>query len=488
MLPLVFRGLAVLVGFLPFVLCEFALRALDVGGPAYRDDPFVGFSAIHPLFVESDDGTTYETAGSRLNYFCPDSFPRVKPVHEFRIFCLGGSTVQGEPFRKETSFTTWLELSLAAADPSRQWRVVNCGGISYASYRLVPILEEILQNYQPDLVLVYTGHNEFLEDRTYAHVKSLSPYLTGPASWLARMRTFNVAVEGVRWLRGRAVEPSPEGRPVLKDETDAVLEYRGGLERYHRDRKWRRDVILHFEYNVRRMVQRCRDRRVPLILMNPAFNLRDCPPFKAENREDLTPSETARWADLFFHAGECQATNLSRAIVLLEQAEKIDDQHAGLLYTLAKCYDARHRIEQARKCYMLAKEHDICPLRILEPMNRIVLDVSAETGTPVVDVRRLFEDHSESRLLGGYLLLDHVHPSIPGHRLIAEAAVGCMQRQGWICPSRNWKRRQDRCFREHLDLLPDMYFSRGLEKLERLRQWTQGEAIAEPPASWKRDS
>ena len=63
---------------------------------------------------------------------------------------LGGSTVQGRPFSIETAFSTWLELSLTAADPSRIWQVVNCGGVSYASYRLAPIVDES-SCYKPDL-------------------------------------------------------------------------------------------------------------------------------------------------------------------------------------------------------------------------------------------------------------------------------------------------------------------------------------------------
>ena len=79
----------------------------------------------------------------------------------------------GRPYTVETAFSSWLQLFLQYADPSKKWEVVNCGGVSYASYRLVPILEEVLENYTPDLVILYTGQNEFLEDRTYAHLKNL---------------------------------------------------------------------------------------------------------------------------------------------------------------------------------------------------------------------------------------------------------------------------------------------------------------------------
>ncbi|MHB8898104.1 MAG: hypothetical protein ACYC6Y_05105, partial [Thermoguttaceae bacterium] len=160
-----FRLAAVALGLSPLLVLEGLLWCFDPGTPVYDHDPFVGFRAVHPLFVLSPDGRRYETAPSRLDFFRADSFDARKAPNEYRIFCLGGSTVQGSPFTIETSFTTFLELSLQAAEPERKWQVVNCGGISYASYRLVPILQEVLR-YQPDLVILYTGQNEFLEDRT----------------------------------------------------------------------------------------------------------------------------------------------------------------------------------------------------------------------------------------------------------------------------------------------------------------------------------
>ena len=44
--------------------------------------------------------------------------------------------------------------------------MINAGGISYASYRVAVVIKE-LARYEPDLFIIYTGHNEFLEERTY---------------------------------------------------------------------------------------------------------------------------------------------------------------------------------------------------------------------------------------------------------------------------------------------------------------------------------
>ena len=146
-----FRIAAVLVGLSPFVAFEGLCAVFDWGRAGLHDDPFVGFRSVVPLFVLNEDQSRYEIPKARQAFFRPESFAAKKAPQEFRIFCLGGSTVQGRPFAIETAFSTWLEISLRAADPSRLWEVVNCGGVSYASYRLVPILEEVL-GHEPDVV------------------------------------------------------------------------------------------------------------------------------------------------------------------------------------------------------------------------------------------------------------------------------------------------------------------------------------------------
>src|SRR5215471_11729212 len=135
---LLFRVVAVGLGLLPLLACELTLRALGIGKPTNFNDPFVGFSDVHPLFVLNEETGRYEIPKSRQTHFQPESFAAKKKADEFRIFVLGGSTVQGRPWSIESSFTTWLELHLNAADPSRHYEVVNCGGVSYATYRLIP--------------------------------------------------------------------------------------------------------------------------------------------------------------------------------------------------------------------------------------------------------------------------------------------------------------------------------------------------------------
>jgi len=270
-------------------------------------------------------------------------------------------------------------------------------------------------------------------------------------------------------------------RTTLGPETDAILEYRDGLAQYCRDEKWRRDVIAHFRYNVARMVELARAADVPLWLVNPVSNLRDCAPFKSQHRDGLSEEELRQWEALGAQAAEADRTNVSQSVEFLEQALAIDDQHAGAHYTLAKCYDTLGMLSEARAEYLAAKEHDVCPLRMLEPMHEAVFEIGRATDTPVVDVRELFERASEG-IPSGFLLVDHVHPSIAGHWMIADALADELVDQGLVDPCDNWKETKDRRYREHLAALDKMYFYRGQERLEALRLWTLGKGDRPRPA------
>ncbi len=465
-----FRLAAVAVGLMPLIFCELGLRALDLGHSTPTDDPFVGFSAINPLFELDPTRTRYQTATNRLVFFQRDSFSRAKSPREFRIFVLGGSTVQGRPFSIETAFSTWLELSLKAADPSRLWQVVNCGGISYASYRLAPIVDEVLR-YKPDLVILCTGHNEFLEDRSYEAIKRLPDAVLWPLELLSKSRTANL----VESLAQTASSEKPPPRSLLPAEVDAMLDYRGGLASYHRDDDWRIGVETHFAYNLERMIHTCEDRGVPVMLVLPVYNL-DCPPFKSVHLATLSQDDRTRFDSLWDDARSLFDHSMPTAIERLQAAARIDPRHAGIHFTLGKCLQQIGRFREARNALLRAKDEDICPLRMTEGLRRGAQQVADRTGVPTIDLVPIFESRSKHGILGPDWLVDHVHPSIAGHQLIAELLLKRMASLGLVKQNEDWKSRQDDLYQEHLASLDDLYYLKGEVRLERLRDWAAGRA------------
>ncbi len=472
-----FRFIAVLIGLSPLLATELVLRVGGMGFVSDAQDPYVGLDGVQPLFQLNRENNRFEIPESRQTFFRPESFPAKKGPHDFRIFCLGGSTVQGRPYAIETSFTTWLQLSLQAAEPSRNWDVINCGGVSYASYRLAPILREVL-SYDPDLFIIYTGQNEFLEDRTYYAIKSSPRWLTVAHGWLTRLRTFN-ALRAV-WLRvfQRATKAESEDRARLPDEVAALLDYRGGLEQYHRDDAWRDGCVAHFEFNLRRMVLLAEQAGIPVILVNPVTNLKDCPPFKYSHRDDLSSDDQQRCEELWSMA-KARSTELDQRIALLQLALDTDDRHAGMHFHLGKCYYSKEDFTNAKRQFIRAKDEDICPLRIIEPMHDVIFLVAGDSSATIVDARQLFEELTPDGIPGDEWLVDHVHPSIRGHQRLAARLVDEMVRRRMLVPQMEWKARRDRLYLQNFESLDALYYLRGQKRLEGLQRWAAGRSTLE---------
>lgn len=461
-----FRLAALCTGLLPFLLLEGVLALAGWGEPDLSEDPFVGFSEIRPLFELNAQGDRYAVSPSRRRFFAFDDFPASKPQRGYRIFCLGGSTVQGSPYSIPTSFTTWLELALRAADPGKDWDVVNCGGVSYASYRLVPILQECL-TYQPDLFIICTGHNEFLEDRTYRSIRRIPAWLERPWYWLTQRRLVNVAQQF-------CTRRPP--RTTLKSDADAVLDYRNGLAAFHRDPEWAESVAQHYESNLFRMVRTAKRAGVPVILIRPPSNLKDCSPFKSKHRGEMNSAEIDQFHELLEEARRACAGDLISGEEIFARALEVDPLHALTWFELGQCQLVHGNPAAARRSFVQARDLDVCPLRMTSPLEAALDRVASVEQVPLLNAHALLEAQSQHGILGGYWLVDHVHPSFAGHQQIALALLDQMASLEIVQPQVGWNEPCRQAFARHFDALPRTYFHEGQRKLKMQQLWTQGEA------------
>lgn len=460
-----------LVGLLPLLLLEVGLRLTGIPAADELHDPWIGFSSLQPLFELDPGKSVYRTAPQRQAFFAEAEFPLKKSPDTFRVFCLGGSTVQGRPYQPPTAFSSWLKLSLKAADPDRNWEVINCGGVSYASYRLVPILEEVLA-YQPDLVIIYSGHNEFLEHRTYDSIRE--PGWLGQLGQATASRLHMAALIRRGWL---ALRQSGNSTPAetLPTEVSARLDREGGLADYHRDDAWQRHVMGHFQLNIRRLIQLAGHAGVPLILVNPVEDLRDSPPFKSEFDGSLSASQLQQCQQLLSDAsGEGSQRTMAERMELLEQLLQLDPRRADALYLLGRLAEVDGQASRASELLIRAKDEDICPLRMFESMHEQLIQIARRTGTPLVDARQGFRDKLRSPIVGSPAMIDHVHPSLEGQQWIAAWLLEKMVQMDLVQLSPGWDERRQQLQRQQLASLSDVYFARGQKRLEGLKMWTRG--------------
>jgi len=468
-----FRCAAIGIALLPFLLFEIGLRILGIGDVYEALDPFIAINHPVSLFELNAERTQYQTVASRKQYFQKVTFSKTKTDDTFRIFCLGGSTVQGRPFAVETSFTSWLKLQLEVADPNRQWEVVNCGGVSYASYRLLPILTEVM-NYEPDLVVIYTGHNEFLEDRTYAHLRNPSRWQSISQQAVRNIRTIHLVREMWQEIIGDSVSTQ---KVSLAAEVETILDQQTGLESYQRDRTWQANVIEHYKFNIHKMVEICDSNRVPLYLCNPASNIRDCTPFKSAPTSGLDQATIQKIkqtkSDI---SNQLQSLSVKPIRASAHRLARLDPHNAAALYQAGLLLLDNGAGAAARDVLLRAKDEDICPLRMLTVMNDFLVSLPRSQAFQVIDVQEYFAEQSPAQIPGENLFLDHVHPTIRGHQLIAGYLFERMVAQAIIKPPVDFAAQRSNRFRTHLENLSEVYYQQGEIRLKGLQMWSRGQA------------
>jgi Flp pilus assembly protein TadD/lysophospholipase L1-like esterase len=378
-----------------------------------------------------------ERAPDKAELFNMQRFPRDKADGTTRIFCVGGSTTYGRPYGDVTSFCGWLRAFLEVAQPERRWEVINAGGISYASYRVAVLMEELI-DYDPDLFIIYTGHNEFLERRSYPQIIAMPRAVRGVGAVASRTRTWT-ALEGVvNTVRGGSGD-RPDEVDTLGANVVTLLDDAVGPSAYTRDDELRDKVLDHFRFNLDRMVKIARSSGAEVVMVTPASNLRDSGPFKSENRDDLNAAEQAEGLELTQKGAEAfQNGDLEGAAELLQRAAWIDGRHADLQFMLGRVLYALGRYDEARTAFEAARDEDVCPLRALGPVPGIVRQVAADHAVPVVDFAALADGVSEHGIPGNNLFLDHLHPTIDGNRLLALALMDPLVERGWLSPSPTW--------------------------------------------------
>ena len=468
-----------------FAALEGILRLSGVSAQIVLRDPFVEFAPGIPLFEqERDDNGRVVLATSRqkLTWFNKQTFPKNKLPNTYRIFCVGGSTTYGRPYDDLTSYPGWMRELLAIADSSREWEVINAGGISYASYRVAAVMEE-LTGYQPDLFVVYCGHNEFLEERTYRDVKRKPSSLLKLRGFLNRTQTYAAL--------NRLLSPLTIDRgeiPRLPGEVDAVLDHTTGPELYHRDDRLQRQILDHYEFNLARMITIARSVDAGLLFITPASNLKDASPFKSEQDQTLSREEADQWKRLYDKANKLEtAGEIQDALRVYREAAAIDSHFADLHFRMGTLLFRQQRFDEALLAFQHARDEDVCPLRALTEMSAAFKNLDRHDGVWVLDFESLVKEkcfrEQGHRIPGEEYFFDHVHPVIATNRSLAKAIVERMMENGMIRKSSSWNEETITTAAERIEGRIDRRsHAMALRNLAKVLTWAGKHTEAGPPA------
>jgi tetratricopeptide (TPR) repeat protein len=337
-----------------------------------------------------------------------------------RMFCIGGSSSWGFPWGAEAAFTSIIGEAVAASHPELQVEAVNASGISYAMHRMNIVADE-LAGYRPDVFLVYEGHNEFIEPAFFDKLKHRSSVRTQVEYWLAHSRMYSLMWFGSEQLKRR--------QPLNPEELDARVQRDQTRTFSHAEKA---EIIAEFRWRLERLVHRAQSAGVKVALATVPCNLREWNP-EGSAIENVNGEDGKKWERSFLSGKKrLSDRDWAGACADLEQAARIAPGHAETQFLLGKAYEAGNRWDDARLAYQRACDADTKPIRRLSGMNDAIRSVARESGALLVDVDKIFEQHSEHGLVGFNLIEDYVHPTREGHELIAWHMWQAMEQAGWF--------------------------------------------------------
>lgn len=443
-------GLGLLIAAVALVIAEVALRLLGAGEGTPRHDPFAGFGSSVPMFervARPGEAPVLRVAAARLGPDAPEpgaedgrEFPVDRAPGTFRVFVIGGSSAAGVPYRPRHAFPALLERRLQAALPELNVEVVNAALSGYASRRLLPIVREIA-GYEPDLLIVYMGHNEWAERRYYAHLIDMDPRLFRLWEWAVDTRLYRVLSPLLRSGFRPFDEPVPVDLDALENSTEmfAVLEDRAAGQAYPSERDLAyRDLL--YEFNLGEMADLMQAAGARTLFLTLSQNFSDWAPGASEHRADLGDAERGRWEELYARGrreaerGDCRAAARS-----YEKALAVDAEYAALHFDLARCLHELGERGAARRHYRLASDLDRVPHGAPTSFNDIIRRVARAHGALVVDVEAALEAESGDALVGDDLFIDWLHPNLRAHQRIAEAVAEGMRREGVPVAADRWR-------------------------------------------------
>ena len=113
----------------------------------------------------------YNEHGFKTNYSIQ------KPENTFRIILTGGSVARGKD--PEQTIAAYLEKNLQKQFPQKNIQVINAGVSGYGVQQEFLLIQMILQQYQPDMIIGLDGYNDMLTfklNRFYPSGYDLPPH------------------------------------------------------------------------------------------------------------------------------------------------------------------------------------------------------------------------------------------------------------------------------------------------------------------------
>ena len=420
---IVFKVISVLVPFLLLGLLDAGLRAFTYGHDLrlfidYPDDKnyyVLNPSASKRYFTNQKIATTGNS----------EIFRKKKDTNTLRIFVLGESTTLGYPYFHNGSFHRWLQYRLTHTFPDRNFEIINLSLTAVNSYTVRGFAKELV-DYEPDAVLIYTGHNEYYGALGVGSTERIggNSQLVNLILYIRQFRLVQLMTnvyENIQHVIGG--NPASSGGTRMKlMVADQKIPYKSAL--YERG-------VEQFRRNMDETLDVLTKRNVPVFISNLVSNEKDLKPFVSFPVDSLKfPGFTKNFAS---GVAAFNRQNFPLADRYFKAANQIYNSQALCNYYLGKIAYIQGNFEQARAYFSKARDLDGLRFRAPEELNKVIDQLCKKyQKTYLVDTKAVFENNSPHKIIGDELILEHVHPDLFGYALLSDAFYQSIKKEKLI--------------------------------------------------------
>jgi tetratricopeptide (TPR) repeat protein len=405
---ILFKVIAVLLPFIVLLLTELVLRAVGYGNDLrlFKLDQTGQYYYMNPQV-----GKRYFTQEVNATNGNMDFFRKVKKPGTLRIFVLGGSTAFGFPYMFNGAFPRMLKYRLERHYPELNIEMINLSMAAINSYAVLDMAREVC-NYQPDAILIYAGQNEYHGTLGIASSSKFGnqPFLVDLFIKSKRLRFMQLIYNLV--YSSKKTDRSTDLNLTLMERMAAGQKIPYGSKKY-------KSGLTQFERNMGKVINLFSSDKIPVFLGTLVTNKRGIHPFISQISNTKIKSE---WNQLFDSGKDAmEKGDTIKAYDLFISANKLDSTSAECQYRLGNIAYTKGNYLLAKKYYTNAKELDQLRFRAPEVFNSIIRKVAeGHKNTYITDVASAFDSISPHHIVGNELLLEHVHPNLPGNYLMAD--------------------------------------------------------------------
>jgi lysophospholipase L1-like esterase len=394
-----------------------------------------GYGNDYPLFIENPANTNYLLPRPDIvkRYFADKAdIPSVtmeanfllkdKPQNGFRLFVQGGSTAAGFPYGLGASLAGMLDKRLKATLPEHSVEVVNTALAAVNSFTVLDLTDEIIAK-QPDAVLLYLGHNEYLGilgvGSNYTTANSYASTLVFLK--LRSLRLFQLLQNSYANL---------QRHPISSDKTQNNARTFMAKVAKHKDIPFNSALykagLEQFSNNLQLILNKYQKAGIPVYLATIASNVLDQKPFSSEAIEPKVALAIQEIEAAIASKEQIQAIKLATQL----SSGIVSSDNALAHYQLGRLFAQLNQATGAKQQLTLARDLDRLRFRAPSGFNAIIRSTAAKyDNVSLVDAEQHLSQFSPLGLIGNNLMLEHLHPNVRGYFLLADSFYDALKQQ-----------------------------------------------------------